>query len=103
MTPIIAIFPEAPGHDSTKLLGRDNVLELPSDKAWRVPSPEQVGFAIPVVLATCFDIGLSLGLRSAPGIYDGDTLTVTVIRVAASAAEISGVAAVIISLSGSVI
>lgn len=98
MRELVRVLTQAPRHDTTKLLRRNNIRELARNQRGRVPRPEDVDLLVPVVLAAGLVVRLAVLLGAAPGVCDGDALAGAVVGEAACLAEVvSGAAGFIIS------
>jgi hypothetical protein len=62
----IGILTQAPGHNTTKLLLSDDVLELAGNEVRGIPGPEEVVLLVKVVLTTGLLVGLTVLLGLAP-------------------------------------
>lgn len=63
---LVGILAQAPSHDTTKLLLRDNFLELAGNQLGCIPGPEEIIIAVKVVLTTTLLVGLAVLLGFAP-------------------------------------
>lgn len=66
MRPIVSIFTQAPGHDTTEAQRLHDIFELPRNQFGSIPSPEELGLGIPIILATSLFIGYAVLLSFAP-------------------------------------
>jgi hypothetical protein len=85
---LVGILTQAPSHDTTEILLRNNFLELAGNQFRGIPGPENVVLLVKVVLAAGLVIGLAIFLSLAPRINDGDALAGTIVRETASLAEV---------------
>lgn len=63
---LVGILSQAPSHDTTQLLLRDDFLELAGNELGGIPGPEEVVLAVKVVLTTSLLVGLAILLGFAP-------------------------------------
>lgn len=63
---IVGILTQAPSHDTTKVLLRNNFRELAGNHRGGIPGPENVVIAVEVVLTTAHLVGLAVLLSFAP-------------------------------------
>lgn len=63
---LIGILTQAPSHDTTKLLLRDDFLELAGNQLGGIPCPEEAVLAVEVVLTTALVVGLAILLGLTP-------------------------------------
>ena len=66
MRKLVRILTQTPRHNTTKLLGLDDVLELKRNRLRRVPRPEDVVVSVPVVLPAGLLVQRAVFLRAAP-------------------------------------
>jgi hypothetical protein len=66
MLPVQAILTQTPGHHPTEIFHIHNILELALNNSRRVPSPEEIGLVIPVVLSTSLLICLAILASATP-------------------------------------
>jgi hypothetical protein len=94
MLPVESILTQTPGHDTTQLLRRHDILELAIDQRRGIPGPEEIDRAVPVVLTSSLLVRLAVLERAAPGISHGDALALAVVGETTCLAEIVAGAAV---------
>lgn len=90
MRPIVRVFTQAPGHDTTEAQRLHNLFEFPRNQLGGIPGPEELGLGIPIILATSLFIGLAFSLGFAPRVNGRDTAAGAVVRQAPSRAELIG-------------
>lgn len=70
MRKLPSILTQTPGHNTAQLLRLHDVRVLAQNEVGRVPGPEEIRLAVPVVLAAGFLVCLAILLGAAPGVGD---------------------------------